>query len=51
MISRAWRCLLLWRISIIGGEFEQERARKKKGWAGGERVLKRFRSHLIMNNT
>ena len=27
-ISRAWKCLLLWRISILGGAFKQERARK-----------------------
>ena len=29
-ISRAWKCLLLWRISILGGAFKQEKARKKK---------------------
>ena len=28
MIFSAWRCLLLWRISILGGAFEQERAKK-----------------------
>ena len=35
-ISRAWKCLLLWRISIVGGAFTQEEAReqkkKKKKW-------------------
>ena len=40
MIFRAAKCLLLWRISILGGAFKQERARKKKkkkgmGWGGG----------------
>ena len=35
VISRAWKCLLLWRIStLLGGAFEQERARKNKR-AGG----------------
>ena len=53
MISRAWQCLLLWRISILGGAFEQERARKenkeremREGWGG--RVFQRFRSHTIL---
>ena len=45
MISRAWKCLLLWRISILGEAFEQERARKKK-WEGGEGG--RCRSHVIL---
>ena len=43
-ISRAWKFLLLWWISILGGAFEQERARKniyihqnaKKGMPGFE---------------
>ena len=34
MISSAWKCLLLWQISIVGGAFEQEGAGKKGG--GGE---------------
>ena len=29
MISSAWKCLLPWRISILGRTFEQERAGKK----------------------
>ena len=29
-ISRAWKCLLLWRSSIVGGAFKQEEAREKK---------------------
>ena len=29
-ISRAWKCLLLWRISILGGAFKQEKARSKE---------------------
>ena len=41
-------CLLLWRISILGEAFKQERVRKKiNGGGGGQRVLKRFRSHNI----
>ena len=24
VISSAWKCLLLWQISILGGAFEQE---------------------------
>ena len=28
-ISRAWKCLFLWRISISGGAFKQEKARTK----------------------
>ena len=53
MISRAWKCLLLWRISILGGAFEQKRSRKKKkgGGGGAGRVLKRFRSHVILKYT
>ena len=35
-ISRAWKCLLLWRISILGGAFEQERARNKKRGGSGK---------------
>ena len=39
-ISRAWKCLLLWRISILGGAFEQEKARgDKKERGGGGRVF------------
>ena len=40
MISSAWKCLLLWRISILGEAFEQERANEKNknrgggGWGG-----------------
>ena len=26
-ISRAWKCVILWRISILGGAFEQGRAK------------------------
>ena len=37
MISRAWKCLLLWQISMLGGAFEQKAAgeKKKKGGRGG----------------
>ena len=35
VISMAWEYLLLWRGSMLGRAFEQERARKKKG-RGGE---------------
>ena len=35
VISRAWKCLLLCRSSILGEAFEQERARQKKR-GGGE---------------
>ena len=28
---------LLWRISLLGGAFEQERAGKKRGGEGGKR--------------
>ena len=34
MISSSWKCLLLWRISILGGAFEQDRAGKKRGGGG-----------------
>ena len=45
-ISRAWKCLLLWRISILGGAFRQKKAKRReeeekieeaggKGGAGG----------------
>ena len=36
-ISRAWKCLLLWRISTLSGAFKQKEARekKKKGRGGG----------------
>ena len=47
MISSAWKCLLLWRISILGGAFEQERAGAKKKEEGGW-VFKRFRSQIIL---
>ena len=40
VISMVWKCLLLCRISLLGGAFEQERVRKK--YKGGGRVLKRF---------
>ena len=30
MISTAWKGLLLWQLSISGGEFEQERAGEKR---------------------
>ena len=30
VISTAWRCLLVWPISIVGGAFEQ--TRQKKGF-------------------
>ena len=43
VISSAWKCLLLWQISMLGGAFDQQGA-VKKGGAGG-RVFKRFRSH------
>ena len=33
MISSAWKCLLLWRISISGGAFEQK---KKDGGGRGD---------------
>ena len=53
-ISRAWKCLFLWRISIVGGASKQEEARekmkernKKAVGRGGGRVFKRFRSHII----
>ena len=48
--SRAWKCLLLWRISILGGAFEREEAKKTKKHGGG-RVFKRFRSHIILKYT
>ena len=38
MIFREWKCVILWRISIVfGGAFEQERAKKEKkcGARGG----------------
>ena len=42
-ISRAWKCLLLWRILILGGAFKQEKAKvKKKGGAGREGGGERF---------
>ena len=34
VISSAWKCLLLWRISMLGGAFEQERAAERKGEVG-----------------
>ena len=48
VISSAWKCLLLWQISMLGGAFEQEGARKKKGGGrgGGRKVFKRFKSHI-----
>ena len=46
MISRAWKCLILWRISTVGGAFKQEKAREKKKKGGRGRGLKRFRSHI-----
>ena len=36
MISRAWKSLILWRISILDQAFQQERAKKKKRGMGGE---------------
>ena len=51
VISSAWKCLLLWRISILGEAFEQEKARKKSGVGGRGRVFKRFRSHVILKYT
>ena len=30
VISTAWKCLLLWQISMLGGAFEQEGAGKRK---------------------
>ena len=33
--------------SIVGGAFRQEEVRGKKGAAGGGRVIKRLRSHII----
>ena len=50
-ISRAWKCLLLWRISILGGAFEHERARKKKKRGVCVKGFKRFRSHIILEYT
>ena len=35
MISIAWKCLLLWRILIFGGSFEQEGTGEKKTGGGG----------------
>ena len=43
------KCLLLGRISIVGGVFKREKARKKKKWGGGGG--KRFRSHIIIRYT
>ena len=37
-ISRAWKFSLLWRISILGEAFEQERASKKKGGGGVQEI-------------
>ena len=37
-ISRAWECLLLWRISILGWAFEQERGKKKRKRKGFQEV-------------
>ena len=42
-ISRAWHCFLLCRISILGGAFEQEKARKKQ--KKRKRRGEGFRSH------
>ena len=36
VISSAWKCLLLWQISMLGGAFEQEEAGVKKRVGGGE---------------
>ena len=41
-ISRAWKCLLLWRISILGGAFKQEEAREKKKKKKKWRVYTRY---------
>ena len=30
MITTAWNCSLLCRLSVVGGAFEQEEAREKK---------------------
>ena len=49
VISRAWKCLFLRRISILSGAFEEGKVRKKKG--GGGRVFKRFRSHKVLKYT
>ena len=35
VIPRAWKCVLLWRISILGVAFEQESEAKKRGGKGG----------------
>ena len=43
------KCLSIWRISILGGAFEQGRARK--GEEGGVSGVKRFRSQLIFKYT
>ena len=41
MISSAWKCLLLWQISMLGGAFEQERGtgKMKKLFVAFKRVL------------
>ena len=48
MISSAWKSLLLWQISMLGGAFEQKGSDKKRG--EGRRavcgVFKRFRSRI-----
>ena len=38
MISSAWKCSLLWQISMLREAFEQEGAekRKREGGAGGK---------------
>ena len=47
MISSAWRCLVLHKISTLAGALGQEGA-GEKGWGGrGEFVSIRFRSHML----
>ena len=56
MISSALKCLLLRRISILGGAFAQERMGKeieiqKREVRGGRRISKRFSPHDILKYT
>ena len=40
MISTAWKCLLLWQVSILGGAFEEEGAGEKERGGGNELELR-----------
>ena len=45
-ISRAWKCLFLWRITILGGAFKRKEAREKKNEIYGGYHTRKNNAHL-----